>query len=278
MRRTCNIAVLTSWFVVAAGICHAQPVKADKPAPPPKKPAMTSPQLFSTLTLSGLVPPKPPATVEKLLALREHLGRALDITVDLLSGNKAALFSGNSVNLLSGNTPKILSENQTPIFSGNKFSLFSNIKVEIHIENSGNGAGTPPAVKTVSSVSAIGPPAPFLTPRPAPTYTSPTPAIAPSQPILSPSTPQEGAGQRSSRRRQELSHRQAHPSGRSQQAVVNTYYLQHGQPQPLVGVSEIVSPEASRSICATVYHGTSQAFAASMAGRSRCGRHNRRKR
>ncbi len=191
MRHTFNVAILTSLLVLAAAICHAQPLKPDKPAPPTKKPAMTSPQLFSTLTFGGLAQAKPAATSEKLKALGEHLARALDITVDLLSGNKAALFSGNSANLLSGNAPKVLSENQTPIFSGNKISLFSNFKVEIHIENSGNRAGAAPSVKPVTATTLIRPSAPYLTPRPVTTYTSPTPGITPSQPILSPATPRE---------------------------------------------------------------------------------------
>ncbi|MCC6123758.1 MAG: hypothetical protein IT426_02250 [Pirellulales bacterium] len=67
---------------------------------------------------------------------------------ELLSNNKAALLSGNSPELLSGNSPKLLSDNkpnilsgnQTPILSGNRISLsiLSGLKIEIHIENSGN--------------------------------------------------------------------------------------------------------------------------------------------
>ncbi len=61
----------------------------------------------------------------------------------LLSGNSPALLSGNSPKLLSGNKPNILSGNQTPILSGNRFSLsiLSNLKIEIHIENTGNNSG-----------------------------------------------------------------------------------------------------------------------------------------
>ncbi len=128
MRHAIFIPVLAALFILAASLSSAQP-----PKPPAGKPA----------------PKKPDAALEKVKALGEHLGRALDLTIDLLSGNKAALFSGNSANLLSGNTPKILSENQTPIFSGNKISLFSNFKVEIHIEGSGNGSGAPLAVRSV---------------------------------------------------------------------------------------------------------------------------------
>ena len=81
-----------------------------------------------------------------------HLGRAVDIAVELFSGNEAellsknktALLSGNRPTILSGNNPKVLSENTTPIFSGNTFSVLSNIKVEIHIDNSGNSAAGGP--------------------------------------------------------------------------------------------------------------------------------------
>ena len=84
-------------------------------------------------------PAKPcPAALDKVKALGTHLGRALDVALDLMSGNEADFLSKNKTALLSGNSPKLLSENQTPIFSGNTFSLFSNIRVEIHIENSGN--------------------------------------------------------------------------------------------------------------------------------------------
>ena len=84
---------------------------------------------------------------------------------DLLSNNKTALLSGNRPTILSGNTPKILSENATPILSGNTFSVLSNIKVEIHIDNSGNnmasGATAQPAV-----TRAIRSPEPSRTPGP----------------------------------------------------------------------------------------------------------------
>jgi hypothetical protein len=95
----------------------------------------------------------------------EELLRVLKLAVNLLSGNetnllsgnrpellsknKAALLSGNSPNLLSGNSPKllsgnkpeILSHNKTSLFSGNHISLFSGLKIEIHIENTGNNSG-----------------------------------------------------------------------------------------------------------------------------------------
>lgn len=62
---------------------------------------------------------------------------------ELLSKNKAALLSGNSPEVLSGNKPKILSDNHTPILSNNHFSLsfLSNLKIDIHIENTGNNNG-----------------------------------------------------------------------------------------------------------------------------------------
>jgi hypothetical protein len=63
----------------------------------------------------------------------------------LLSGNSPTLLSGNSPELLSGNKPKIVSDNETKLLSGNRFSLsiLSNLKIEIHIENSGNNNGNP---------------------------------------------------------------------------------------------------------------------------------------
>lgn len=89
-------------------------------------------------------------TLAKLKDLGTHLGRAFDIAFDLLSGNqtdllsknKAALLSGNRAKILSDNAPKLLSENSTPILSGNTFSVLSNIKIEIHIDNSGNNNNT----------------------------------------------------------------------------------------------------------------------------------------
>jgi hypothetical protein len=115
---------------------------------------------------------QPGAMVEQLKKLGaeqksrwEELLRVLKLAVNLLSGNetnllsgnrpellsknKAALLSGNSPHLLSGNRPKllsgnkpeILSHNKTSLFSGNHISLFSGIKIEIHIENTGNNSG-----------------------------------------------------------------------------------------------------------------------------------------
>jgi hypothetical protein len=116
-------------------------------------------------------------------SLMDKLRGALDVAVDLLSGNhthllsdieaellsnnKAELLSGNktkvlsdiSPNLLSGNKPEVLSNNQMPILSGNRVSFFSNLKIEIHIENAGNNNGN-------NNGSAVGPGSPM---RPAPT-------------------------------------------------------------------------------------------------------------
>jgi hypothetical protein len=161
------IPIWTTLILLAAGMSHAQLFKAEKPAPK-----------------------KPEPTMEKVKALGEHLGRALDLALDILSGNqadlfsknKAALLSGNKAAFLSGNAPKVLSENQTPIFSGNKISFFSNLKVEIHIENSGNGAGPAPAIKPVTAVPML---------QPSTTYTPPTtyaPTPAPYVPTPAPTT------------------------------------------------------------------------------------------
>jgi hypothetical protein len=127
------------------------------------------------------------------------LGRlALDVAVDLLSGNQAHLLSGNKTDLLSGNSPKLLSEispellsrnevellsgnkpellsrNETELLSGNKtdllsgnkpkllngnrVSILSGNKLEIRIENSGNNNGN-------HGPSMIGPP-PGVKPMP----------------------------------------------------------------------------------------------------------------
>lgn len=93
---------------------------------------------------------QPMAILEKLKSLAQ-LEQAFDLAADLFSGNtisgneadllsknKTALLSGNSPKILTGKSPKVLSENTIPIMSGNTFSLLSNIKVEIHIEYSGN--------------------------------------------------------------------------------------------------------------------------------------------
>ncbi len=108
----------------------------------------------------------PSATLEKLEDLGTHLGRVLDIAVDLLSGNQTDLLSKNKTALLSGNNPKVLSENTTPILSGNSFSLFSNIKVEIHIENSGNTMAAGATAKPIPKEGVVTNPEPSRKPRP----------------------------------------------------------------------------------------------------------------
>ena len=210
MRRTIYVPVFAALVTLAAILAMAKNGSAaDKP------PKHDEPTLIPKLLFGLQSKPKPPATADKFKALGEHLGRALGIALEFLSGNQAdllsknttallsgnsptllsgnspALLSGNSPTLLSGNAPKLLSENQTPIFSGNKISLFSNIKVEIHIENSGNGSGAAPTVKPVTAMPAIRPSTPYLTPRPVQTYTQPTPSITPLQPNVGPSPPQE---------------------------------------------------------------------------------------
>ncbi len=100
--------------------------------------------------------PRACPTAVKLKDIATHLGRALSIAADLFSGNEAdllsnnktallsgntpTLLSGNTPTLLSGNAPKVLSENTTPILSGNTISVLSNVKIEIHIDNSGKGS------------------------------------------------------------------------------------------------------------------------------------------
>ena len=127
-----------------------------KPSPAPGKPGpYPTPHPYGpSVTSPGQANPYAHAAapiLEKLRDLGAHLGRALDIAVDLLSGNEAEFLSKNKTTLLSGNNPailsgnrKVLSENTTPVLSGNTFSVFSNIKVEIHIDNSGNNMAGPP--------------------------------------------------------------------------------------------------------------------------------------
>jgi hypothetical protein len=106
---------------------------------------------------------------ERFALLKDQLGRLIrETALKLLSDNKTNLLSGNSPKLLSDNEPeilsrnspkllsenepKILSNNKTPVLSGNKtailsgnhISLFSGLKIEIHIENSGNHNPPPP--------------------------------------------------------------------------------------------------------------------------------------
>ncbi|MGO9115060.1 MAG: hypothetical protein ACLP9L_38095 [Thermoguttaceae bacterium] len=190
MRHTFQAHVVAVILSVAAALSAdnrllaAEP--AAKPSHPSTKPSVPGPSNKPDLLHAfnpqrpGVLSPQAAATaMEKLRTLGALLGRALDVAVDLLSGNetdllsrnKTALLSGNSPkllsgnspnllsgnapnllsgnapnllsgnapNLLSGNAPKILSENKTPILSGNTISMFSNIKVEIHIYNNNNG-------------------------------------------------------------------------------------------------------------------------------------------
>ena len=131
-------AIFTSVFAVLFTLPAI--VAAAQEKPPAHKPA---------------APKAPPA--DKLKALGEHLGRALDLALDILSGNEAEFLSGNKAALLSGNSartkafngekPTVLSGNKMSAFSGNKIDLFSNIKlfsdikVEIHVHNSGTNSG-----------------------------------------------------------------------------------------------------------------------------------------
>ena len=127
-------------YVVAGILALAATLSADTRlfGADPTSPGAAKPSLQKTA-----------ATMEKLKNLGTELGRTLDLAIDLFSGNGADSLSQNKTALLSGNSPKLLSENTTPILSGNTFSLFSNIKVEIHIDNSGNnvtgGSAAPPA-------------------------------------------------------------------------------------------------------------------------------------
>lgn len=141
MRRTSRVLVAALFLALACSISADHRLLAADKAPP----AAAKPASCNVAT-----------ALEKLKNLGTELGRAVDIavellsnnTADLLSGNKMALLSGNAPTILSGNAPKVLSENTTPILSGNTFSFFSNVKIEIHIENSGNTATAAPAVHT----------------------------------------------------------------------------------------------------------------------------------
>jgi len=137
------------------------------------------PRTPSSIAVAKPSPQKPAAAMEKLKDLGAQLRRALDVAFDLLSGNetdllsrnktallsgnkpeilsgneaelltknKTALLSGNKPEILSGNKPAILSGNTTPILSGNTFSMFSNIKIEVHVYNSGNNVAAPPSAQ-----------------------------------------------------------------------------------------------------------------------------------
>ncbi len=182
MRHTFQIQIyVMAVFLSLAAVLSAQqrlfsaepgksPVAKPNTPSSPQKTATTS-SVWTTITATTPASPQKTATTaEKLKTLGALLRGALDVTVDLLTGNETdllsknhtALLSGNNPKVLSGNNPKVLSgnsakvlsENQTPILSGNSFSMFSNIKIEVHIQNSGNtirpGAAQPsqaPAAK-----------------------------------------------------------------------------------------------------------------------------------
>ncbi len=174
MRHTFQIQIyVMAVFLSLAAVLSAQqrlfsaepgksPVAKPNTPSSPQKTATTS-SVWTTITATTPASPQKTATTaEKLKTLGALLRGALDVTVDLLSGNETdllsknhtALLSGNNPKVLSGNSAKVLSENQTPILSGNSFSMFSNIKIEVHIQNSGNtirpGAAQPsqaPAAK-----------------------------------------------------------------------------------------------------------------------------------
>ena len=141
MRHASHATMVAVFLSLAATLIAGDRLfAADRTPPAAAKPGQYTPRPSSPYLTAP--------NMEKLKELGAHLGRALDIAVELFSGNKAellsknktALLSGNRPTILSGNNPKVLSENTTPILSGNTFSVLSNIKVEIHIENSGNNA------------------------------------------------------------------------------------------------------------------------------------------
>ena len=197
MRHTFQVPVVMVFLSVAAVLAADNRLSAAEQAKPGATPVPSALKFLITkappAAAAKPAPQHAAATMEKLRNLGAQLRRALDIAVDLfsgneadllsknktallsgnsprllsgneaellaknktallsgnkpaiLSGNKTALLSGNKPAILSGNSPKVLSENTTPIFSGNKFSLFSNIKIEIHIINSGDNNRAPAA-------------------------------------------------------------------------------------------------------------------------------------
>jgi hypothetical protein len=206
------VIALTATLLAGNWLLAADPTSRDaaKPAAVRAAGPVVRPNVTRALA-GGLLPVTPPAvavptpqkvvaTAAKLKELGAQLRRALDIAVDLFSGNEAELlsknktklFSGNEAELLSGNKtkllsdnkpkilsdnkPKILSDNSTPIFSENRFSLFSNLKIEIHINNSGNRPMPGPAAQPVRGRASMTPSAmqpvptfvPSATPQPIP--------------------------------------------------------------------------------------------------------------
>ncbi len=207
MRHSFQVHVVAVFLSVATALSAGNGLLAAEPAKPAAKPAplglqfrITGQGVPTAARAARPAPQRAATTMEKLKNLGAQLRRALDIAVDLLSNNEAdllsknktALLSGNEADLLaknktallSGNSPKLVSDNATPILSGNKtpilsgnktpilsgntFSMFSNIKVEIHIENSGNNNVAPGATALPPRPSAVHTyvPPPTQTPTP----------------------------------------------------------------------------------------------------------------
>jgi len=170
-----TFVVVTSLLVTAVFLTVAQAFGEDRvgPAVKPHQPAAHARVIAKQPAVAPPHTAQPALLIHKLKdagALQKPLwDRLLRFAFDVLSGNETELLSGNeaellsdnkaeilsgnrpkllseiSPQLLSGNKPKLLSENQTPILSGNRVSVLSNIKVEIHITNSGNNATPKPA-------------------------------------------------------------------------------------------------------------------------------------
>ena len=209
MRHSFQVHVVAVFLSGATALSAGNGLLAAEPAKPAAKPAplglqfqITGQGVPTAARAARPAPQRAATTMEKLKNLGAQLRRALDIAVDLLSNNEAdllsknktALLSGNEADLLaknktallSGNSPKLVSDNATPILSGNKtpilsgnktpilsgntFSMFSNIKVEIHIENSGNNNVAPGAAALPPRPSAV----PTYVPPPTQTTTPST--------------------------------------------------------------------------------------------------------
>jgi hypothetical protein len=167
MRHTSKAQFLAVFLSVAAALLAGNRLfAADQAASAPARPGSNAWHPARGMPTPQRPPaagnPDPQATAATLAKLKDlggHLSRALDLAVELFSGNEAELFSKNNTALLSGNSPKVLtgknprvlSGNTTSLFSGNTLSVLSNIKVEIHIDNAGNtnttgGATAQPAL------------------------------------------------------------------------------------------------------------------------------------
>jgi hypothetical protein len=163
--------VFASAILFVATSAFAQ--KPERPVSPDKPHSKAVPPLHAAAAAPARPMAHPELFVEQLKKIGAEkkarwerlLRTALDLAVNLLSGNetnllsgnrpellsknKTALLSGNSPELLSKNNPKLISENKAQIlsgnnaslFSGNRISLFSGFKIEIHIENTGNNSG-----------------------------------------------------------------------------------------------------------------------------------------